>query len=318
MATDINTLARKCGVSKATISRVFTGRARVSEAIRARVLAAARELNYRPQQVMARDCVAIVVSRAPSQKTRGAFSERLIPSTIFEITRRNLLTEIIAVGDLPKLYDGYTKAVLLLLPEETIAEHRAEIEKLSMPIITVNKRYPFSISVNTDHGQGVTLALKHLYENGHRRIGIAIDRLGNQAGLERSNAYTAFMNERQLPPLEIAEFRDPGNSGQLDRLLAEKPTALVVCGEGAALPALCAIRKHGIRIPEELSVITSELAEVSGLWNPGITTIDQDLDLLAAELIDCVNKCLRNPELRPEARWLPSRLILRESVRNIG
>ena len=126
------------------------------------------------------------------------------------------------------------------------------------------------------------------------------------------------MNERQLPPLEIAEFRDPGNSGQLDRLLAEKPTALVVCGEGAALPALCAIRKHGIRIPEELSVITSELAEVSGLWNPGITTIDQDLDLLAAELIDCVNKCIRNPELRPEARWLPSRLILRESVRNIG
>ena len=93
---------------------------------------------------------------------------------------------------------------------------------------------------------------------------------------------------------------------------------LVVCGEGAALPALCAIRKHGIRIPEELSVITSELAEVSGLWNPGITTIDQDLDLLAAELIDCVNKCIRNPELRPEARWLPSRLILRESVRNIG
>ncbi len=317
MATDINTLARKCGVSKATISRVFTGRARVSDALRARVLAAARELNYRPQQVMARDCVAIVVNRAPSQKTRGAFSERLLPSAIFEITRRNLLTEIIAAEDLPKLYDGYTKAVLLLLSEEVIEAHRADIEKLSMPVITVNKRYPFSISVNTDHGQGVTLALEHLYENGHRRIGIAIDHLGNQAGLERSNAYAGFMAARRLPALEIAEFRQPGPDAVLDRLLAEKPTALVVCGEGTALPALCAIRRHGIRVPEELSVITSELAEVSGLWNPGITTIDQDLDLLAAELIDCVNKCIRAPKVRPEERWLPTRLILRDSVRKL-
>ena len=70
MASDINQLAKKCGVSKATISRVFTGRARVSEAIRTKVLAAARELNYRPQQVMARDCVAIIGADAPSPQRR--------------------------------------------------------------------------------------------------------------------------------------------------------------------------------------------------------------------------------------------------------
>ena len=128
---------------------------------------------------------------------------------------------------------------------ETLAVHEEQLTKLArMERLRVAEVYRELVS-------GETIEARTEFKKVMDRIsdpdceGVivhAIDRLGNQAGLERSNAYTAFMNERQLPPLEIAEFRDPGNSGQLDRLLAEKPTALVVCGEGAALPALCAIR----------------------------------------------------------------------------
>ena len=182
---DINTLARKCGVSKATVSRVFTGRARVSDEIRARVLAAARELNYRPQQVMARDCVAIVINEMPNPARRTSFTERLLNSAVFEVTRRNLLTEILPVKDLPKLYNGYTKAVLLLLSEQVIEQHFEQLRALSMPILTVNKQYDFSSAVCTDHGEGVRLALEHLHANGHRRIAVTVDQFFNQAGRER-------------------------------------------------------------------------------------------------------------------------------------
>ncbi|MBS1369433.1 MAG: LacI family DNA-binding transcriptional regulator [Lentisphaeria bacterium] len=318
MASDINELARKCGVSKATISRVFTGRARVSDAVRARVLAAARELDYRPQQVMARDCVAIVVADAPSPQRRTSFSERLLTSAVFEITRSNLLTEVIPLKDLSKLYGSYTKAVLLLLSEPLIEEHRLEFEQLSMPVVTVNKQYVFSSSVNTDHGQGVTLAMRHLYDCGHRRIGLTVDRIENQAGQERIAAYAAFTKERGLAPLPVAHFHDLNvteSRRELDRILAEHPTALIVCGESVALQSAYELRKRGYRIPEDISLVTSELANICSWLTPEMTAMNQDLDALAARTVSLLLARIRNPESPRENIWLPTSLIVRGSVK---
>ncbi len=320
MASDINELARQCGVSKATISRVFTGRARVSEEVRARVLAAARRLNYRPQQVMARDCVAIVVADLPSPQRRLSFSERLLTSAVFEITRNHLQTEVIPVRDLSRLYDSYTRAVLLLLSEPYIEAHRAEFERLPMPVVTVNKQYPFSSSVNTDHGQGVTLALRHLHENGHRRIGLTVDRLENQAGQERIAAYGAFVKERGLVPLPVGHFYNltAGESLRaLDRVLAERPTALVVCGESMALQSVHELRRRGYRIPEDISLVTSELEEICCWLTPELTTINQDLDALAAKTVSVLLARIREPDLPREDIRLPSSLIVRSSVRRV-
>ncbi|WP_294504130.1 LacI family DNA-binding transcriptional regulator [uncultured Victivallis sp.] len=320
MASDINELARQCGVSKATISRVFTGRARVSEEVRARVLAAARRLNYRPQQVMARDCVAIVVADLPSPQRRLSFSERLLTSAVFEITRNHLQTEVIPVRDLSRLYDSYTRAVLLLLSEPYIEAHRAEFERLPMPVVTVNKQYPFSSSVNTDHGQGVTLALRHLHENGHRRIGLTVDRLENQAGQERIAAYGAFVKERGLVPLPVGHFYNltAGESLRaLDHVLAERPTALVVCGESMALQSVHELRRRGYRIPEDISLVTSELEEICCWLTPELTTINQDLDALAAKTVSVLLARIREPDLPREDIRLPSSLIVRSSVRRV-
>jgi len=316
MPSDINQLAKKCGVSKATISRVFTGRARVSQTIRARVLAAARELDYRPQQVMARDCVAIIVADTPSPQHRTSFSERLLTSAVFEITRRNLLTEVIPVRELAKLYDSYTKAVLLL-SEPHIEEYRAEFERLSMPIVTVNKQYPFSCSVNTDHGQGVTLALEHLYERGHRRIGMTVDRPENLAGRERIEAYRAFQGRHKLAELPVGYFCniDQETSGkELDRVLGGKPTALIVCGESVALQSTYELKRRGLRIPEDLSLITSELTDTCCWMSPELTTINQDLDTLATETVTLLMSRIKNPLAPHVSRRLPTSLIVRNSV----
>lgn len=87
MATDINTLAEICGVSKSTISRFSPAEPKSARSSATRVLQAARELNYRPQQVMARDCVAIVVNDLPNPNRRTSFSERILNQAVFEITR---------------------------------------------------------------------------------------------------------------------------------------------------------------------------------------------------------------------------------------
>ena len=315
MASDINQLAKKCGVSKATISRVFTGRARVSDAIRARVLAAAREMNYRPQQVMARDCVAIIVGDNPTLSHVTGFGGLLLTSAFFEITRRHLLTEVLPVAELSKLYDSYTRAVLVLLAEAQIEEHTHEFEQLPMPIVTVNKQYPFSSSVNTDHGQGVTLALEHLFERGHRRIGLTVDRFENLAGRERVGAYRTFMEQHKLTALPIAFFGGVGGPMEdFDRILTEKPTALIVCGEAVALQASHELKRRGLRIPEDISLITSELSGICDWLNPALTAINQDFDALARETVAELVFRIHNPAAPRTNRRLPSSLVVRDSV----
>ncbi len=320
MASDINELAKKCGVSKATISRVFTGKARVSEEVRTKVLAAARELNYRPQQVMARDCIAIIVADTPRPQHRTSFSERLMTSATFEITRRNLLTEIIPVRELAKLYDSYTKGVLLLLSETHIAEYRKELEQLSMPLVTINKEYPFSSSVSTDHGQGITLAMQHLYERGHRRIAMTIDHPGNQASRERTEAYQAFCQSHRLTELPVALFNNlvtELSQQCLDQTFAEKPTALIACGESVALSSTYELQRRGLRIPDDLSLITSEVTDTCCWMTPELTTISQDLDELANETVTLLMNRIHNPSAPRVNRRLPTALIVRNSVKTL-
>ncbi len=312
MSSDINTLALKCGVSKATISRVFTGRAKVSEAVRARVLAAARELNYRPQQVMARDCIAIVVSDLPHPQRRTSFSEELLSRSVCEITRRKFLAEIIPVAEIGRLYGTYTRAMLLLLSEKGIETHREELAALSIPMVTVNKQFPFCSSVSTDHFEGVRLALEYLHHLGHRRIALALDQADNQAGAERLNAYRTVQKEKKLPFIQPGQF-ERGMEQELDLLLKAAPTALIVCGEGVALESAFRLRKRGVRIPEDLSLICSELPEISRCLDPEMTTINQDLDRLAAETSDLLQKIVGNHPAPIEHRTLSSTLLVRNS-----
>ncbi|MPN08688.1 Ribose operon repressor [bioreactor metagenome] len=228
---------------------------------------------------------------------------------------------MIPVRELAKLYDSYTKAVLLLLSETHIEEYMTEFERLLMPVVTVNKQYPFGCSVCTDHGQGVTLALEHLYGCGHRRIGMTVDRLDNQAGRERVGAYRTFFARHGEPALPVGLFcnLDAETSGrELNRVLAEKPTALIVCGESVALQSAYELRRRGVRIPEELSLITSELTDTCCWMTPELTAINQDLDALAAETVTLLMTRIRNPLAPHVHRRLATSLIVRNSVKPLA
>ena len=71
-----------------------------------------------------------------------------------------------------------------------------------------------------------------------------------------------------------------------------------------------------MRIPEDLSLITSELSGISGWMTPELTTIDQELDQLAAATVAELVKLIRHPDTPKGVHWLHTHLIVRNSVRN--
>ena len=148
----------------------------------------------------------------------------------------------------------------------------------------------------------------------------AVDRIENQAGQERIAAYAAFTKERGFTPLPVAHFHDLNvteSRRELDRILAEYPTALIVCGESVALQSAYELRKRGYRIPEDISLVTSELANICSWLTPEMTAMNQDLDALAARTVSLLLSRIRNPDSPRENIWLPTSLIVRGSVKHL-
>lgn len=165
------------------------------------------------------------------------------------------------MDELARLYNGYTKAVLLLMSENYIEQHLEQFRRLSMPILTVNKQYDFSSSVNTDHGEGVPACA-----GAPPRRGAPPDRPDRrplqQSGWTRTaRSLPQIHDRRRLPELPVVQYTDQdyaGSSAGLTTLLDSQPTALIACGEGVALPVFHELQERGFRIPDDISLITGD------------------------------------------------------------
>jgi DNA-binding LacI/PurR family transcriptional regulator len=157
----------------------------------------------------------------------------------------------------------------------------AMLEERGVPLVQLNRRAAGATqSVIADDEAGVTLALRHLHELGHRRIGYIVGKARYDTTERRVRAYRTFSKEQGLAnsgliyrgSLAPARLR-MGIAKLLDRPVHERPTALLAINLQAAVQLLTALRELGLRVPEDLSVMGFDdgpLAE--HLWPP-LTTI---------------------------------------------
>jgi len=151
MKADINTIARECKVSKATVSRVFTGKASVSAAVKERILKVARELNYAPQQVAAREVIAIIVQSLDETEKVDGFRSILLINLVAEITRSGFLVNIIEFKDIDTMLDSYTKAAIILFNENDIPELNKKTNSMKIPLISIGNKLDNCHNICSDY-----------------------------------------------------------------------------------------------------------------------------------------------------------------------
>ena len=139
MRADINTIASKCGVSKATVSRVFTGKAPVGQAIKEKVLSVAKALNYSPQQLATHDCICIITNSSMSS-CQFEFYSMLTIHLLREIVHSGYGIKIMGFDGIDRILQSYTKAAVILAGQDSVAKYHESLASLNIPLIAVNQR----------------------------------------------------------------------------------------------------------------------------------------------------------------------------------
>lgn len=321
--TNIAELARYCNVSQATVSRVFSGTAPVKEETRRLVLEAARELNYSPQQTARRDYIAIVVPRNQDIEPPSWFAAMLATALMREIYRAGYIARLYEAGDIQLIQPNFTVAAIMLNWRPGDREYERMVG-LQRPVISINyEGVPYAHSVSTDHRQGIAMAVRHLYEHGHRRIAHLICRSDNWGNRERETGYREILNELgiEFDPRLVCSGNPDGSLPEagLKAVLESGATALVCAHEDWTMEIHHYLNRLEYRVPDDVSVVAAEIPGLSRWLNPPYSSIGQNAKALADAAIEVIEALPRQSEI-PVAlmqRRLPYSFTARDSVKSI-
>jgi LacI family transcriptional regulator len=323
---NISDVARRAGVSTATVSRFLRGqRVREEAAIRQVI----DELGYRPKAA-ARSlrsgvhyAIAVVVPDVANpffaDLVKGIESVcRGGPYNVLLVnTDESVELEDAVVGDILQRVDG-----IILAPATEQDKTPDRIKESGVPVVFADRelRGQRFDSVLVDNAEGARSAAGYLAGLGHARIAIISGPLNTTPGRERHDAFVTAVEDLggQIPDeyRQISDFREGGGYQAMLRLLAlpQPPTAVFCANNLMTVGALKALNSMRIRVPQDLSIIGFDDLDLAPLLWPPLTVIDRptvEQGVLAARLLLARLAGQGDPE--PQRVVLSTRLIERAS-----
>ncbi|HEY9174698.1 MAG TPA: LacI family DNA-binding transcriptional regulator [Verrucomicrobiae bacterium] len=329
MAT-IHDVARRAGVSTATVSYVINQKRRVSEAVEQRVRAAVAALNYTPSSTarkLKRGRTSVVGFVADNISNR--FPARLVHglATAAAAAGYNIL-----ISDLHDNAANEPRALELLVHEEVegiiycgfgVAEEQLlQIYRAGTPVIVVDKP-PESKALPTvliDNAGSTDLALEHLFALGHREIRFISGDPNNRNTTLRNEAFRAFMRRHRLPCpdthiLNGAYSLQHGFAAAIRLLDEQAGFTAVFCGDDMiAFGAMAGFKSRGRRIPEDIAVAGFSNDPLAVAMDPGLTTIHYPMVEMGQRAFEVFQRLREKPRRAVPHEWLPTQLIIRRST----
>lgn len=195
------------------------------------------------------------------------------------------------------------------------------LSQLKVPIVLINNQHPgeFVHSVLIDNVAASTIAVQHLTQLGHRRIAYVGDRLGLQSDTERFDGYrrALALSDCPLVPELVVHGDGKPEGGRLAMenllMLPERPTAVFCYNDMSAIGALSRIRAHGLRVPDDISVVGFDDLFVASYTDPPLTTIRQPKQPMGRMAMEILLKLLSGASHQTSIR-MSGELIVREST----
>ena len=319
-------VARLAGVSQSAVSRTFTPGGIVSPATRAKVLAAASTLGYRPN-LLSRSLttgrsgiVAVAVGGLSNP-----FHAMALECFATGLQRRGRQVMLVvgedewALGSAVELLSGYQVDAVLSSLSVNARDVAEALTRFSVPIVTMNSsvtnRWVRTVAAD-DHEAGAAIA-KHLYGQGARRFGYIAGRSGTLAQERREAGFRQGLAEFGITDCERAQGNHhySGGAASVRTLYASGtgPDGLFCLNDLTAMGAIDALRvEFGLRCPDDVLVAGYDNIDGSA-WPPyRLTTVDVGMDRVAAEAFALIEGEDSGP---PEVLVQP-RLVLRASTRS--
>ncbi len=337
MAVTVREVAARAGVSRVVVSHVLHNKAstiRVSEATAERVRQAASELGYRVN-VWARNF------RKQQTKTIGILHGVGFGRPRFDAGSRyfSALMDGIVEGAFKHDYSiTLCPQLLSHSPEDAMSDGRFDglvwysnvpseenlkmLSGCTVPLVVVHyqiiegKTFP---NVMCDNDQGIGLAVEHLTELGHRRIGFATGlKHETTESFIRLESFLAHMAKRGLAAREedVIELESGPNTVD-DYLASQMPHSALICSsDGVAGQFIKRAPDHRVRIPEHLSIVGFDSTSYCDELRPGLTSVSQPLFTMGERAIDQLVRVISDDWSGPLEVVFPCGLDIRGSTQS--
>ncbi|WP_428986456.1 LacI family DNA-binding transcriptional regulator [Streptomyces camelliae] len=321
-------VAKLAGVSSQTVSRVANGHAGVIDSTREQVLAAMRQLGYRPNsaaralrygQFNTIGVILFNLSTTGNSRTVEAIATHaaaegyaitLIPIDI--PTQDNVLGAFTRMGELA------VDAVIVIMESHLLDTGTVQLPPgVHVVVVDSDAGDRYSV-VDTDQADGARQAVRHLLDLGHRTVWHVSGPETSYAGQRRTEAWRAVLQEAGRPvpaPLHGDWSAESGHAAGL--ALAQEPgcTAVFASNDQMALGLLRAFHERGLSVPSDISVVGFDDTPDAAFFIPPLTTVHQDFAEVGRRCVQGALRQIRTRDgSRPGTDLVPVRLVIRHST----
>jgi len=322
-------VAEVAGVSQSAVSRTFTPGASISPKTRAKVLAAARDLGYRPNAIAR----SLITSRSRIIGVVMAYLENQFYPTVLEVLGRQLrqlnyhmlLFTGFDAADSDSVFDQimqYRVDGIILASTGLSSALAEECMAAGIPVVLFNRTTQRDVvsSVTTDNHAGGWRIADFLVAGGHRRFAYIAGVADSSTNRDRHGGFAAGLAAHGFGPpvVRVGNYttRQAAIAARELMGLAEPPDAIFVANDHMAVAVIDTLRhEFGLRVPADISVVGYDNVEPAAWAGYAITTVSQPAEPMVAATLDLLMRQIDSGAIAPTHRVLPGDLIVRRSAR---
>lgn len=323
-------VAKKAGVSVATVSRVINNNPAVSNTTFEKVMQAIEELDYKPNLLgrnLRRTENRMILVLLPT--ISNPFYSKIVKG-IEKVARENgynvLLCNTESKVDTEKAYlkllkNRLSEGAIFMAPVIDREELSAISRKFPVVQCCEYKEEAYVSYVSIDNFSAAYKAVQYLIGLGHKRIGMISCGNNYVSTIQRKEGYKKAIEDGGIAfNEELVKF---GNYGFKSGIRAAKqflskkdnlPTAIFAISDSMAIGAIRCFKENGLKVPEDISVIGFDDITYASMYDPMLTTVSQPQVELGCEAMELLLAQIRGYITEPKSIFLDYELIIREST----
>ena len=321
-------VATKVGVSEATVSRVLNGKAGVSEATREAVLTALDVLGYeRPTQLRGERArlIGLVLPElqnpifpALAEVIGGGLAQRGFTPVLCTRTAGGLSEADYVSMLLDQHASGLVFAGGNCAEADAPHDHYRLLHSRGIPVVLLNaavEHLDFP-RVSTDDANAVEQSYRHLASLGHQRIGLVVGPEDHMPSRRKVAAFTehAERGGTSVAPVEHALFSLEGGQAATSRMLRHGVTGIICGSDVLALGAIRAVRRAGLSVPADVSVVGFDDSAWLNCTDPPLTTVRQPIESMGKAAVALLVNQMESVAVYPEELLFEPELVVRGST----
>lgn len=332
MSVTIAEIAKKVGTSTATISRALNGLPGVSTELRAKILHAAKEMDYLPNisargLITKKTKIAAFVVEAKHANSADPFYPSILQGIQTELAKNSY--HVILVGYNNEEENGQVWQIareqkadgfIFAGPDINVATILA-IKEAGYPVVLVDNSLPGTkiSSISIDNLGGAFEVVEHLIEHGHKKITFLGGASGWASTRERLDGYETALRQNGIDPSLKPLFMpattiETGYSGMISILGGEvRPTAVFAVNDAMAIGAMKAIHEAGLQVPEDIAVAGFDDVIWSAYSDPPLTTASVFKEKLGNQAGHHFLELIESPDEPPVKIEVSTQLVIRRS-----